>query len=426
LRTRVAEQTGGGAVLGLSSARPDTTAMFSHRSLDISMWLTVSAVFLPSCLVLLASGRPAEEALPDAGSPALRLLGLIPGLMALAVLGLPLLRELPRVRFSGPAAALLTLLAWTAFSAGLAGELAGIGEGVWVIAGLAAALAVAASNVSYPVLPLAVAPLAAVGILSLLLLAVDPDLALLDEARSPLNPLSGRLAGITDHPNLLGSAMGVLLVLAVAGVPGRSSVLPIVVALTCLLLSESRTSLIAALLATLSVLAVRHSRTARPLLARSILLLSLSASIAACATPLMRPLAELNQTLSTRPNVWSYVVERLHDRWVVGHGPTALADARETDGLLPVQVTHAHNLLLDQLYATGVVGTVILLVLLAAAAVAAARQAGAGHLHGLGLIVLLATTAPIEVTLSLVLNPVSALTLAFVCLAAPPPARALP
>jgi O-antigen ligase len=171
------------------------------------------------------------------------------------------------------------------------------------------------------------------------------------------------------------------------------------------------------------VVALRRAGAARPLLARGVLLLSLTASAIACTVPLVRPLAELNRTLSTRPNVWAYVVERLPDRWLVGHGPTALADARGTDAVMPVEVTHAHNLLLDQLYATGLVGTLTLLALVTAAAVGAARQADVGILHGTGLLVLLAATAPIEVTASLILNPVAALTLTLLCLTASPRTR---
>lgn len=401
-------------------------AGLSPPRFTVAMWLTVAAVFVPPFLVFLLSGRPPEPGVTEMSlGPGLRAAALLPGFVALALVGLPLLHHLPHVRVGGTSMALAALVAWTLCAAAATGELAATGWGTWAVTVMALVMTVAAANVRFSVRLVAVGPLTVVGVLSLAWLKLDPTDAVLDVTRTTWNPLAGRLAGITEHPNLLGMLMGLLLALVAADAGWRwRRALAGAVALVCLVLSESRTALVAALVAGGLTVVLRHAGRARARLTRAVVIGSLSLAGVACTLVLWSDLRSSNVALSLRPALWAYIAERWPDSWLIGHGPFALAELRSTDALLPVPVPHAHNLLLNELYATGVVGALLLVVLFVTAAAGALRRARGGDLSGVAALVFVAVTAPVDVAVSTVLNPAAILLMAFLCILCALPAPA--
>jgi O-antigen ligase len=380
------------------------------------MWLTVCAVFAPPFLVFLLYGRPPEPGVTKVSlGLGLGAAALLPGFAALGLVGLPLLRNLSRVRLGRTTLALVALNAWTLCSAVANKELGAAGGGTWAVGVMTLVAAVAADNVKFSVRLLAVAPLAVVGFLSLAWLVVDPTNAVLDITRTSWNPLGGRLAGITEHPNLLGMLMGFLIALVAADAGWRwRRALTGAVAVACLVLSDSRTALAAALVAGVLVFVLRHAGRARPRLTRAVVVGSLSIAGAACTLVLWLDLRLWDFTLSRRPALWAYIVERWPDSWLIGHGPFALSELRSTDALFPIPVPHAHNILLNELFATGVVGAVLLVVFFVTAGVGALARARCGDLSGVAVLVFIAVTAPFDLAVSTVLNPEAILLMALV------------
>jgi len=379
----------------------------------LGMWLMFGAVFLPTVLVLLTSGR--AEALGGTIEVrmglALQGVAYLPGLIGVAVVALPLVRGIAHVRLTPTALVLLALFAWTIFTTALAGQITDLGIGTAIIGGLCLLLTVAAANVDFSVTRAALVPLIAVGVASLAWVVVWPETAIFDITRSSLNPLPGRLAGISEHPNLLGVLMGTLLVLAVASRRLPYLVTGGAVAVACLMLSESRTALAAAAVTGLLVTAVRYAGRARAVVATTIALGTFVVAGLAATIPLWLDVREWNVALSERPALWEYLVARIPEQWLAGHGAFGVADLRTADGLLPLPVAHAHNILLHQLFTAGVVGALLMGALLAVAAAAGARQAAGRDYFALAIVVFVLISSPMDLVVSTVLSPASVLVL---------------
>jgi len=382
----------------------------------LGMWLMFGAVFLPTILVLLTSGRAESLGGTIEVRMGLALQGVayLPGLIGIAVVALPLVRGIAHVRLTATTLVLLALFAWTIFTTALAGQITDLGISSWLIGGLCVLLTVAASNVNFSVTRAVLVPLIAVGIASLAWVVVWPETAIFDITRSSLNPLPGRLAGISEHPNLLGVLMGTLLVLSIASRRWPYALTGSTVAIACLMLSESRTALAAAAVTGLLVVVVRNAGRARAVAAATLTLGTLVIAGLAASIPLWLDVREWNVALSERPALWEYLVARLPEQWLAGHGALGVAQLRTVDGLLPLPVAHAHNILLHQLFTAGVVGALLMGALLAVAAVAAARQAAGREYFALAIVLFVLISSPMDLVVSIVLSPASVLVLTLV------------
>lgn len=188
-----------------------------------------------------------------------------------------------------------------------------------------------------------------------------------------------QLVGATEHPNALGPAAGMLLILEVAKPRGRRWLLWAGVAGVVLLFAQSRTAWFAVAVAALLAAAVGRAGWRRwaAWSGAGVLLLWLRAS-------------PPDVDLTGRPAVWAYAWQVFRDHPLIGAGPDFLGSASRS-GLLPPELgwmpRHAHDQFLHTAAATGLLGLAalgLLLTLLAAAAGRAARVTGGASVALLG------------------------------------------
>lgn len=240
----------------------------------------------------------------------------------------------------------------------------------------------------------------------------NADLARLDQGAywvplaGPLG-LDGRWAGPFVHPNLLGPVGAFLLVFGLARRGWRRVVFGVAGALV-LLLAGSRTSFMGALGGVLALTACWW--LARPTrlpgwLRVWIVLVPLTAAAAA--------LFLVNPGLTGRTSVWPTMIDMWRDSPVTGVGDAGFADAI-ADGALPGWATHGHNVLLDAVVRTGLLGLALVVAVLGIALIVTLRGARHGHGVGLGIVVMLLVSSMTDTTLfwRYLTVPVAALVLA--------------
>jgi len=222
--------------------------------------------------------------------------------------------------------------------------------------------------------------------------------------------IDGRWAGPFEHPNHAGPAGAFLLVVGVAR-GGRRSWVFIAVGLLVLVLTASRTSAIAALLGTTTALLVMWSARRRSLspsipvlaFATPAALLALLGVTAGKAGSVAEEGSQLSSIVSStaslmgRTEVWGAYWRLWQESPLVGVSKDRVLEAVDAGVIPPWARGSAHNLLLDYLARSGILGTVLLLACLTVVAVMAARSARRGQPIALGLIVILATCSITEV-----------------------------
>ena len=189
-----------------------------------------------------------------------------------------------------------------------------------------------------------------------------------------------QLVGATEHPNALGPAAGLLLILELAKPRPRRWLLYAGVAGVVLVLAQSRTAWFAVAVGVLFAAAASRQGWLRwaAVSGAAVLLLSLRA-------------APPDVDFTGRPAVWSYAWQVFKAHPLVGDGPGFIEVAARR-GLLPAdlgwQPRHAHDQVLQTAAATGVLGLAALLLLMVLLAVAVGR---AGRVTGGTSVALLGT-----------------------------------
>lgn len=189
---------------------------------------------------------------------------------------------------------------------------------------------------------------------------------------------AARLVGLTDHPIPLGVMAAAVLALELAPlVRSRLWTLHAAAAAAVLLLAQSRTAWIAALVGLPLIYRHTSARRVPPLLVRGLI-----AGMACCAGALVPTVAmRFTKVLSSpevvslhgRTTVWDLAMSAFRADPLFGYGPTLF-----TDPSSPVHGTyaHAHSQIYQTLSTSGLVGAVGLL-LFAVALLAAASRTGA-------------------------------------------------
>jgi O-Antigen ligase len=191
--------------------------------------------------------------------------------------------------------------------------------------------------------------------------------------------LDGRWAGPFVHPNFAGP-VGAFLVVFGATRRGARRLVFMSVGILVILLAGSRSAAIAAL-AGLVVLVmarwlVRPSRV--PRVVRAVLV---SAPLVLAAVYVF----VRNPGLTGRTSVWPDMVTLWQKAPVLGIGDQGFAEAIDS-GALPIWAHHAHDVLLDALVRTGVVGFALVLALMTLATVITARAARSGSFVGIAIV----------------------------------------
>lgn len=412
--------------------RPTTSAVdtgerpLSPRVVYLMVWLCIASVVVRPVIDVSLNGRPsgvgADVAVPQTLVGHLVATGLSGSALALA--GLAIAPRLPRLRPPPVAVAMGLLLGLEWLVSRLRPDAPPVSLSLAVLCMAAVGVCLVAPMAVPRARPelLVAYPLGIVGALSLAWLAVQPTMATFEVARWGISPLDLRLAGVTEHPNILGLLMGIALTLAVTHrFRLRWSV--VLVSLTCLVLSESRTAMAAAFLSIVLV-AFAKSSTARSGRSAVTVWAAMLASLLACLAPLWLPSSRATAVvLSERPRIWQVVLDHWTDEWLVGHGPTTLQRLALTDSSFPALGGHAHNLLLQELFVAGVVGLAVLLALLVAAARGAIASARAGRSEGLAVLVFVLVSAPTEDPVSVLQHGSSILAMLFLVLLCTHPRR---
>ncbi|MBI3154210.1 MAG: O-antigen ligase family protein [Burkholderiales bacterium] len=224
---------------------------------------------------------------------------------------------------------------------------------------------------------------------SLLAAVLRPDVSVLSGYRGLIPGFDFRLYGLTSHPNSLGYAASCLLVLAMAD-SSRSNpvrVGTLFVAAMTLLFSQSKTSIVACMAGTAVILiwwlwsgrigATRFQRGFDRILIGRALLAFLVASLVAIAWFVLTDaqlrysvLSSLDQrevgrlgTFTGRTAIWQFAIDSAKAYPWFGYGLGLWTDeSRIRIGLLGA--SSAHNLVLEVLVRSGILGLVALVILL--------------------------------------------------------------
>ncbi|MDO5499304.1 MAG: O-antigen ligase family protein, partial [Propionibacteriaceae bacterium] len=122
--------------------------------------------------------------------------------------------------------------------------------------------------------------------------------------------------------------------------------------------------------------------------------------------------------LSERPAVWGFVVPRIAESPVIGHGSGALPMLRDTEGMLQVRVGHAHNMVVQELFAGGIIGLLLMLAIVWIALSRGVSELEAGRSATLALALFAWVSASFDLVISGLVSTQSTLTLTLLCVAA--------
>jgi len=205
--------------------------------------------------------------------------------------------------------------------------------------------------------------IAAVALLSLVLVVFKPEIAKYGDLVAAWFTRDARLAGPFSTPNEESDLFALGVVLAVGlwrrGNVRRPVFVPLGLALTCLVLTQSYTAWFAAVAGAIVAISARkgggEARRGRGIQV---------ALVAIAVYPLSRLLLYLDSAgsltgLSGRRLVWNYVDQNWRGARFLGHGAMAWGSLI-THGALPAWAVNGHDQLLDTLYIGGIVGVTIL------------------------------------------------------------------
>ncbi len=175
------------------------------------------------------------------------------------------------------------------------------------------------------------------------------------------------LAGPFSQMNVLGIALAVLLPWTLTLKTGRMRALAFVATSATLVLAASRTSLIAAGLSAVVMIALRYGRAKKSILIAGVIAIS--------AAVVMLPLETSDRSAFTaRGGIWLNTREFIADSWLSGHGLRTFAFGGPLFQITHAQAAHAHNLFLQFVAMLGVAGLLGLLILLLTALRTATRS----------------------------------------------------
>lgn len=170
-----------------------------------------------------------------------------------------------------------------------------------------------------------------------------------------------RLAGVMSHPNALGYVLTIGLPLVMAWFRDRTRFLAVLVIVAAVTATGSRTSLVGlAVIAGFVAVAARGpdlaERGPKLTIAR---VLPLSFVLVASLCVSLLPWVGYRPVLMASPGrfiLWDFVTAYWDSHPVFGHGPGAWADLATQSSTFYTFAFHAHNLWLDVLFTTGLVG----------------------------------------------------------------------
>ena len=193
--------------------------------------------------------------------------------------------------------------------------------------------------------------------------------------------LAGRWAGPFGHPSLAGPVGAFLVVYALVR-RGPTRMVLSVVGVLLLLLAGSRASMLSALVAALVWIGAEAGRR---ISRRGVWILGLAGVIVLASS--IVALVGRNPGLSGRTSIWPEYASLWRESPLLGVGATRIWDAIES-GALPMWASHGHNMWLDALTRTGLVGFSVLLALMVQAFLIALAAARSGEGAGLALLAL--------------------------------------
>jgi O-antigen ligase len=235
---------------------------------------------------------------------------------------------------------------------------------------------------------LAKAALLGLLLLSLLVAAIKPELALQPNYRGWIPGLNFRLWGLGSNPNSIGPlALLLLLLESMQPSPRRwSRWTGIVTAVTVLFLSQSKTAWIAAAAAASVLFWYRHGRAAAGTVFPGLVLLLIgvlatgTVGLAFVDIDNVWHRIALTQagndisTLTGRAQIWAAALDAWRANPLFGYGPTAWGNSHRFEIGLPFAFS-AHNQLMQTLSTAGALGVLMLLIYLIALGIGSSRMA---------------------------------------------------
>jgi O-antigen ligase len=376
-------------VLGLARVEGGHSRFPAGRVL---VWLMVLASVLPTTIDELTQGRAAVDAGladPALGSLAQNVSRAMQ--VALVIVAVLALREAVRSGASGT-----TAHYWLFFVLWFVTLLSAVNN-VWspkLLGGLMPLVAYAlfaAARAGAPLIAELRRVMVAILVVSLTMYVLTPAVATLSATRST-GVDDARLAGVFSHPNGMGAAAAVALLLALVMERGVARSMTVVLAVAALLLSDSRTALVAVaacvplLLAAPRLQSTRVSSQARRL---GVVVGALSGGFL-LVQGLLTNSSDV-ASVNGRTLVWDYVIEEWHSQRYFGAGPDGWTSARLL-AAVPQYAGQAHNQFFETLYLFGLFGVIVLTLLLVVNIASACRLFRAGNPLPLGVLVCLLVT----------------------------------
>lgn len=237
--------------------------------------------------------------------------------------------------------------------------------------------------------------------LSLLGILLAPS-AVLDQggaARNTLLPgLAERLVGITPHPNALGPAAAVALLLVLNSQRGWRRGLNATAAVVVLIATDSRVTMVGTLASLMVLFVYRQPRGRGPRLVLTALVVMIPlVSVLSVNSP-AGPLASLSggdvyagdlKTVNGRTKVWAITMKEWRENPLLGYGPSLWDPEYRSQYRGLEWVGQAHNQFVQSVGDSGVVGFIGLLVYVAGLVVTGFRTAVRSRGLTLALVVLL-------------------------------------
>jgi len=333
-------------------------------ALFVLAWLRITA---PTLLQLFDSGRPAFNAVDAPAPVVVRVVGAgfsaaFYGLAAAAVVrGVLLLRsgDGPVRSRPGDSIGLILVVSPLVVIAGSGFVNHQPPGAVWLALPIFA-LAVWLRPPSCRILAAIGRLVVATAAISLLLTLVRPDLGLLtgSAAGAKHGFLNGLLAGPYLHPNILGItlALGLPFVLAIEPAAQRWSGLLLV--LTAVVWTGSRTSQLASVVVLAAYGCVRRFPT-------RVWYLSVLVAIGSGLVVVVPLVTREPEAFTRRGRIWTALLDRYTERPLLGFGPEFFQRQPQLAKALGGRFTHGHNLMVEMLIVGGAIGFALFALMLA-------------------------------------------------------------
>lgn len=178
-----------------------------------------------------------------------------------------------------------------------------------------------------------------------------------------------RLTGLSPHPNAL-SAIAVASLLVEIGFrhgPRRVQIFAGLAAAVCVLLTQSNTGYIAAAVGVLVITAVRHAGYRKTLVSGAIALLGVYVFWPQAIIPASLRSSDYVNSVSGRTMIWRLSLDEWHRHPLTGYGPNIFSPSYLSSHFpANMQVSNAHNQVVQTLADSGLLGAAGLAVVIAA------------------------------------------------------------